>query len=696
MRADHKGELPALFLIFPFIAGISVGLKYPTANAPFILVPLLTLCFLFILFNWGYNKFNIYKKRWLGGLLITPILLLSGWLIVLQHYQLNHPDHFSKTSSEYLVTTINNEPVQKNGLTRFIAEVKQIGYAKKASPATGKILVTIKDSAAKILCYGDELLIPAKYDEVSPPLNPGEFNYKQYLAHKNIYHQLFLYPGQYKVVDTNCGNPVIAYALQLRQNLVTKLKRNMHDTTAITVASTLILGYKADLSNDILQAYSKTGTIHILSVSGGHVAIIYLLLSWLLSFLNGNKRGRVFKAILIIMFIWGYALLTGFSPAVTRAALMISFIITGKTYSRYINTLNILAFSAFILLLGDPFLLTDVGFQLSYLAVTGLILLQPIIYKWISFKNKWTNKLWLICSVSIAAQAVTFPLSAYYFHQFPVYFLLSNVLIVLPVSIIMYTGILLLLLPQITFVSNWLGYILEKTILAMNSMLHLVENAPAASINKIWLTSTEYILLYIIMVSFFAFCYKKSKWKLVVLLFSVLVLAFSVGVKNISGQQIRSVTFLSLRKHQGIVFKNGNEGVVLTDLPETDKSFQYSIQPCLDSSRIYNYKIYTFSDNIRTKYLAKQNDLIQFLNKKMFLLNSGGKSQSIPQSLKPHYIYLAKNSIIDPENIEEKSIFIIDGTNNNSHIDSLISLFGHKRINYKLLSRNKSATFLSN
>lgn len=198
----------------------------------------------------------------------------------------------------------------------------------------------------------------------------------------------------------------MANALALRRQMVEKLKKQMHDPNAIAVASTLILGYKADLSEDVLQAYSKTGTIHVLSVSGAHVAIIWALLAFMLNFLNRFRHGRVIKAIIIIPIIWYYAMLTGFSPAVCRAAVMISTVIIGKTYNRYINNLNILAISAFILLLYNPLLITDVGFQLSYLAVAGLVVLQPVVYEWLTFSNKWIDKLWALCSVSIAAQVI--------------------------------------------------------------------------------------------------------------------------------------------------------------------------------------------------------------------------------------------------------------------------------------------------
>lgn len=656
---------------------------------------LAALSLLFISLNLWYIPLKVYKIRWLGGVLIFPILFLLGLFITALNNEFNNPDHFSKTPSQQLVAVITSEPKVKDDLVRFTANVKQSFSNGQAAKTSGSILITIKDELAKNVFYGEELLIPAKYAPVDPPFNPGEFNYKKYLANKNVHYQAFLYRGQYKIITAGQANPVIAYALRIRQNMVDKLKQNMQDTTAIAVASTLILGYKADLSNEVLQAYSKTGTIHILSVSGGHVAIIYLLLGWALSFMDGYKRGKLLKAILIIALIWVYALLTGFSPAVCRAAVMISLVISGKMYSRYINSLNLLAASAFALLLYDPFLLTDVGFQLSYLAVGGLVVFQPMVYKWFSFKNSVADKLWLACSVSIAAQVITFPLSAYYFHQFPVYFLVSNLLIIIPVSIIMYSGLLLLILPQIPYVSKILGYVLEHAILLMNKALAIIEHSPYASINKIWLSKLEYLLLYGIIILAFYFFYDKSKWLIAAAFGCALLFSISISLKKLSADNTRSVTFLSLRKHTGIVFKNGNSGVVLSDLPEDDKNFQYSIQPCLDSSRITNYKVYPLNADIKTLYILKRGGLVAFQNKNLLLLNDERKIQSIPQQLKIDYLYLSNNPPVDTSSLINKTL-IIDGSNSDKYINSLIPAIKKMHSRYHALKRNKSFLVTSN
>lgn len=701
MLANHKGEIPFVLLLFPFLLGIVVGLNFSSGiYLNFLLVSITFLSLAFIGLNLAYTRLGLYQLKWLGGSLMSLILLLAGWISVIQHNDLNKVDHFSKsTAQQYLLVRINNEPVLKNGSVRFNAKVEQQVNNNQRSITSGNLLISIKDSAATQLKYGDELLVPASYNLVDPPFNPAEFNYKKYLAYQNIYHQVFLYPKQYVVVNNNVGNPVIAYALQSRQNLVQKLKVNMHDTTAIAVASTLVLGYKADLSNDILQAYSKTGTIHVLSVSGAHVAILFLLLNYLLGFLDGRKYGKLLKAIIIVTIIWYYALLTGFSPAVCRAAVMLSLIIMGKTYNRYINTLNILAISAFFLLLYNPYYITDVGFQLSYLAVAGLVVFQPIVYDLIKVNNKWMDKLWALCSISIAAQVITFPLSAYYFHQFPVYFLMSNLVIALPVMLIMYTGLVYLLLPEIPFISNALGFMLEQAILWMNKALTIIEHSPLASIGKIWLTTFEYLLLYVIIICLFYFLFDKRKWLIKVSLLCLLVLSISISLKKYKAFKTDGITYLNLRSHTGIVFKNNDRAIIITDLDPSDKNYRYAIQPYLDSSRIADTAIYNLTRNIDAPFLRKSGNIIQFKNKTILIYNKNTANNQLPQKLSVDYLYITDNPQTDLNSINKNytyHLLVINGSNKPLLIAKLEQQAKQANIPFQSLKRNKAISILSN
>jgi len=700
MIANHKGEIPVVILLLPFLSGIIAGLNvFAGANINLLIGVFAFFSITFILLNLNYTRLKLYKYRWLGGSLITIILFLFGWIIVLKNSELNLKDHFSKTNGQLLYIKINSEPVLKNGLLRFTAKVEAIESKGIQTPTSGTLLVTIKDSAANNLYYGDELLIPAKYKSIDPPFNPAEFNYKKYLAYKNIYYQAFLFPKQYKIITTNTGNLLIAHSLRLRQHLVEKIKRNMRDTGAIAVASTLILGYKADLSEDLLQAYKNTGTVYVLSVSGSQVAILYLLLSFALQFLNPYRYGKLIRATIILAVIWYYAMLTGFSLAVCRVDVMVSLVVIGKSFRRYINTLNLLAVSAFLLLIYDPFFITEAGFQLSFIAVSGLIVFQPMVYQWLKFKNKWVDKVWALCSVSIAAQVVIFPISALYFHQFPVYFLISNLFVALPAALIMYSGIFFLSLPQIPVVSSSIAYILEKTIIAMNKGLTYIQNAPYSVVNKIWLTTPEYLLLYAIIISLFYFLYDRKLWLLKFSLACMLLLCISFSIKNIRQSNSKEIAWLNLKKHQGIVFKNGNKAIVLSDLKNTDKTYVYSIQPYLDSCQVNDVKLYNLDQDINTSWVRKKHGLVQFLNTTVFISGKEFYSNDFRQKIKTSYIYITGN----PDDVLNRirrnfefTTLIIDGSNSDGKIDQWAKQLKAESVAYKILKRNNSIVSMSN
>jgi competence protein ComEC len=305
MLRAHKGEIPFLFWLMPFTTGIVLCL-YLGGAVPFtyIIILLLISGAGFAGLNLCYNQFKLYRSPWLGGLLMHVVLLCSGWLCVQLNNELRHTNHFSKIKANYLIVKVVTEPTQKGIYTRFTAQVNYAVKPKLHNAASGKLLITlVTDSNSNAVSYGDVLLIPATYKPVDPPFNPAEFNYKQYLAHQNIHHQSFLNRQDVRLIRSDEGNPIIAWSLALRQRMVNAIKIYIHNTEAAAIASTLLLGYKADLSTDVLQAYSKTGTIHVLSVSGAHVAILFVVILWLLKPLRHNSNGRILSAHLGLCYI---------------------------------------------------------------------------------------------------------------------------------------------------------------------------------------------------------------------------------------------------------------------------------------------------------------------------------------------------------------------------------------------------------
>jgi competence protein ComEC len=695
-------EIPLFRLLIPFAAGIWLGVSHSWYNNIWgLYVASGLLLLVFILLNNYYKKFQLYKKQWLGGLLIGILLFLFGIIQAENCKEINHQDHFSLYPSDQLIICVNQEPKISGDILRFTAAVKANIVSKQVIQSSGSLLIALKIDTNQITqpTYGDLLLIKSKYTPTEPPYNPAEFNYKKYLQNQNIYYQTFINQSQHIKLKSKQGDPVIDIALKVRRNMVAKLNHYMTDKDAITVASTLILGYRAELSKDILQAYSKTGTTHVLSVSGMHVALIYIFIDTVLKFLNRYKNGIILKAILSITLIWLYALLTGFSPAVCRAAVMISFVIFGKAFKKNANMLNILAISAFILLLYNPLYIADVGFQLSYLAIFGLIALQPLIENLISIRNPYLVKPWSICAASLAAQIITFPLCILYFHQFPIYFLISNIFIAIPATVIMYSGVTMLLIPEVNFLT-WLikitAGILEFSLIIMNETLKIIENLPYASWNKIWINPLENFLLYfiiIILVSIITAQKKPVLIKLLSVAFFILVTSFSL--KTHQSFTDHSTTFLSLRKNAALAFKNKTKMILLTDLKSHEQTFRFSIQPFIDSSKTSELTLLNFDQDLKLPQFQKRGNLIQFGKQTLLLFDKNLTNKKLTEPLKINYLYVSGNPKISVNILLKNYTFdylIIDGRNSDFLIKKLKEEAEIAGIKTKVLKRSKHLT----
>ncbi|MCJ8211213.1 ComEC family competence protein [Mucilaginibacter sp. RS28] len=699
MLAEHKGEIPFLIYLMPFLAGIIAGLYFPVSVEILYISIAVLFCF-FLALNLTFGKANIYNHSWIGGLLIHLLLFMIGYTALELNDNRTDKAYFEKQRADLLLVRVSNEPVVKQKYVRCIADVLQCGDLYNQRKASGKLLLTIMPDERHQLQYGDELLIPANYRAVDPPANPAGFNYKAYLAHQNIYAQSFLYPGQYRVMGYQPANQIINSALKTRQYFVSLFKANIKDTTAAAIASTLILGYKADLSPEVTQTYSRTGTIHVLSVSGAHVAVVYAFIAFLLGLLKHSRKTQWLKAIIAILLIWAYALLTGFSPAVCRAALMVSMVIIGNTSFQYVNMANLLAFSAFLLLLYNPLMLVDVGFQLSYLAVAGLLMFQPVINNWITFKSKYAATLWYYISASLAAQLITFPLSAYYFHQFPVYFLISNLLIILPSAVILYSGLSALLLSMVPFLKSVaaLGFwLLEKTLTYMTMALSWIEHLPYASVNKLWYTLPDCLLLSGMVLLLFLFFFNRQVRYLTASLVCLLLFSasHSYGAIKLAGDN--SITFFSINKHQAMLLKNGSQGTAITDLSAADPVFKYTIQPAADSLGITYLTIINQNEDLSKNYLKKRNDLLQFKQMRVFML----RPEYLPGSGKidVDYLYVTGNPHFQLSDISQMiayKMLVIDATNSAKNIECMVAEAESLKIKYYVLKRNKSLTVSSN
>lgn len=661
-----KGEIPFVRLLFPLIAGIAAGWILPRPEAaacsPIIVICLFLLFTLLLIF---YRRNLVYRRRWLAGVVLHLLVAVCGYYLTTDRSERYQPDYFTNIEADALIIRIANEPKLTGDILRFEADVRQSMRQNSCKPASGKLLVALKTDSLQILdlTYGDELIIPAIYNEVEPPYNPGEFDFKDYLKTRQLYDQSFINRQEVRLLARSRGNPVIAYALGLRKTLVYKFERYLPDQSSASLASALILGYRADLSKEIISAYSKTGAMHVLSVSGMHVGIVFLVLNFLLKPLGSSRKGRLLRALIIIGVIWYYSLLTGFSASVCRAALMLSFIVTGKALNKSLNTYNLLAISACMLLMYNPFFLFDVGFQLSYLAVIGLVYLHPKIYNAITIKNPLLDAAWSYSALSFAAQVATFPISIYYFHQFPVYFLISNLVIVLPVALIMYGGILFLLIPfgmLLEPLGQAVGWLIQFT----NALLFRIENLPFSTVADIWIDAWQYVLIYAITGCIVWALQSRSRAAVRWAMAATLVLTAGIAYQNIISYRQTKLIVYSLRKNSVIAYLDHGRVALISDLPGSDKTLQFSVLPALSKFGCPHYQLYTY----RTTQDDEDVDgnYMQFAWYSLLRWDKRFDTLVFTKQVHADALLLSGNPAVQVDELKKQvkfSILLIDGTN---------------------------------
>ncbi|MDR6781704.1 competence protein ComEC [Pedobacter africanus] len=582
--------LPFIRILLPFSLGIvsTYQVKLPYLSE---VLSGLNAGLLLLLFSLAFQKERFASHQYIrkAGLLLHCFFYLSGCLSsTLYNHKLN-TDYYAFKNLKYLKLKIIDEPKIKPNNIWFEGMVTN-GYHFLGSSCpviservSGKIRVAVRpDSLVSIsLEYGDELLIPVAVMATDAPGSPAEFDVKSWLASRNIYHQTFLKQTDLVKLNSNNGHSLIRYALKLREKQVAFYRKIIKNEEAFALVATLILGYRSDLSTETLNIYSKTGTIHALSVSGMHVGLIYLVLNWMLFFLNGSRTLKYIKTLLILILIWAYSLLTGFSPSILRSAIMLSVFIIARLFDKRANSYNVIAFAAFCLLLYNPFLIWDIGFQLSFLAVLGLMYLQPDIYAWLAFKNPLLDKIWAATTMSAAAQLTTYPLSIYYFHQFPLCFLISNLFIMIPVTLILYIGIITLL-----FKIECLGPLLEALIRFTNTGLNKIAELPFSGISGIWISKTELLLLCVTIICFVMAMQHYQKRLLFVSLLAFLSFQCFGGYHKLKATQQKKIIRFKLKHNYAIACISAHSAVLYTDLDPGSKPFKYVIKPVLDQHQI--------------------------------------------------------------------------------------------------------------
>ncbi len=580
VRLTH---LPALRMLLPFLCGILIGL-FARYSVP---IPLL-LCLLLIFYGLYSNKRasgTLLLQQW-QGLILHILLLLTGWSYAWIRVPANRADHYSRYIREdaQLEIRVQQSPEPKGKSHRMETAVHRIILDKDTISVSGKLLMYLRtDSAACSLPeWGDRLIVPMQLQLPREATNPGSFDYRKYLLRQGISHVAYYKPDDITYAGNTSVNPLYKWTGAIGDYLSAEITDAINAPEARAIGLALLIGNRSLLDPDITDRFATTGTMHILAVSGLHVGIIFLFFDTILGLLPIAYKRKYFKPIALIVIIWTYALMTGLSPSIFRAAIMFSFLSMGKPLGKHISSFNILAASALLLIIINPMMILQVGFQLSYTAILGILCFQPYLAKCWHPQHTVLRYIWSIVTVSLAAQIGTAPLSIFYFHQFPVYFLLSNI-IAIPLSFItMCAGVVFCLTSAIPIVGMFTAKALELLLQIMHNSLSYMSDLPSAAVLHMHWAMWTVISIYGTLILLYCWLVGKQHLYLWLLQLSAIAILFFSGIEMIVYKRQPGLFVYDNKDATAIGFRHGNNSYLISnDSVAIDGAFSNNFAPSL-------------------------------------------------------------------------------------------------------------------
>jgi len=525
----------------------------------------------------------------LRGLLLNIFLCLCGCLSLYYKDDLNDRESIANVyqPGAKLVLTIQEPLLKKPGSYKTLASVRGIILNNKLYKTNGSILLFFeKDPVHLKLKYGDILISGAVLQPVSNTGNPAAFDYRRYCYLQGIHYQLFLNANSFTLTGKTNVNLLKKFLFDLRNEIIAIMQQNIPGKKESGLAEALLIGYKDNLDKELVQSYSNTGVVHVIAISGLHLGLIYALLVRLTRRLNRSVTGRWIQLLIVITGIWIFSLLAGGSASVVRSAVMFTCIATGYVLSRKSSVYNSLAASAFLLLNYNPFWLWDTGFQLSYAAVLSIVLFQKPVYNLITVENKLLDMLWRTCAVTLSAQVLTTPVSVFYFHQFPILFLATNLIAIPLSSAILIAEIFLCCISLLSPAAVILGKIIYFLIYGMNSFVEFIDRLPHSNWRHLQIDVLQFFLLYTIIAGKVLWLSEKIKTGLAITLAASL---FFLLIRSLSFYQAgiqQKIIVYNIPKNSAVEFVKGRKAMFIAGAAVKDNVslIRFHIEP----SRIYH------------------------------------------------------------------------------------------------------------
>jgi len=645
------------------ILKLTVCLSIGIVIAHFFKIPLKSsLGLTFILFSvltiiFFVSRNQLIKTIWFGCIVFLTTICL-GVLVYNFHNQQNFKHHYSNyistsNNSEALITFRISKKLKPTGFhNKYIVDILKVD--DKAVIGNSLLNVEI-DSTQPIYKVDDIFITSSPFNELTQPLNPNQFNYKSYLEKQYVYHQIFATNSSLLKLSSK-RHTIFGYADQLRETINVKLKQHSFKPDELAIINALLLGQRQDISEDIYNSYIRAGAIHILAVSGLHVGIVLLLLNFSFKPIEYVRNGKVIKVVIILLILWGFAIVAGLSASVTRAVTMFSIVAIAMHWKRPTNAYNSLGISMFLLLLFKPMFLFDVGFQLSYLAVLSIVLIQPILYKLWKPRFKVYDFFWKIFTVTIAAQVGVVPISLYYFHQFPSLFFISNLAIIPFLGIILAYGIIVIFLALMNLLPEFVATIYGQIISAMNTIVNWVSIQEQFLFQNISISVFQVFASYLIIITVVNFYKHKSFSNLRLMLISFLLFQGAFIYNSYLNSTYEFIIFHKSRFT--LMGEKVNRNLMVY---HNIDSLAMAQDHMIKNFKIENFITKTTENNIISFY--------QIQNKKLLVIDSLGVYNI--KTFRPNYVLLRNSPKINLNRLVDSlhpELIIADGSNYKSYV----------------------------
>jgi competence protein ComEC len=589
---------------------------------------------------------NQNHKTILFGITTYFLFISIGAISLYLHQDFNnknHYTHFEFHNKNYIDGLIIEELKPNELYTKFLVQVDAFNHKK----SNGKILVYFSKRNQKSLSIGDRLFLNSELKPILKNYNPDTFNYASYMENQNVFHQIKCFENDY-YIGKRIKN-LNYYINFLRQKLAHSFATHNFSLKTKSIVNALLLGQKQQIDSETLNDYKNSGVVHILAISGLHIGIIYGFFNFIFGVLNRYKHGKTIKLISIIVLLWLFALISGMSASITRAVMMFSLIAFGNFINRRNSIYNAVAASFFILLIYNPLLIFDVGFQLSYAAVISILLFQPFYKKCYFTKNKIIVYITDLFLVSTAAQLGVLPLMMLYFKQIPTLFLLANFVVIPIATVVLILGIITLVLNFAYLpLALLFGKIISFLVDLMNQYIHFLSSFGNSIIKNITFTPILAISLYIIILTFIYWIYNPRNNRFIYVLSFVFLF-----------QLIYFFTKKDLANKQELIVFNNKESIISVFDSNAIKVYSNDSLITTNTS-LQEYKTAKF--NPKTKFFPLEN-LIFFKNKKILVVDENGIYKT---SIKPDVVIIRQNSRINIERLirtTKPSIIVADKSN---------------------------------